>query len=240
MISKKITPITDQEIASLKESALFLEKDKLKFSARLMVIGGLVTEEQLREVAKLALRYGDGTVHLTTRQGIEIPHIPYEKLHLFRRAVEKSSLQSARSGKCVRAVVACPGTYCKFGSIDTQGLAVDIYERFGERKNLPHKFKIAVSGCRHCCSKPHENDLGVMGAGGYVVFVGGMAGKTPRWGDKLPISTISIKEKTKLFKTIDAVLSWYTKNGNDKERLGTTIERVGLTSLLEKLKIKPK
>ncbi|MDR2761213.1 MAG: hypothetical protein LBB88_01275 [Planctomycetaceae bacterium] len=225
-------PISDQEIAKLKESALFSEKGKTKFSSRLLVIGGLLTAEQLREIAKLASRYGDGSVHLTTRQGVEIPHIPYEKLNLFQRALEKSSVKPAQSGKCVRAITACPGSYCKFGTIDTQQLAKELFKKFGKRKNLPHKFKIAVSGCRHCCSKPHENDLGVMGIGKFAVFVGGMAGKTPRWGDKLPFE---IKEKSKLFNIVNAVINWYEKNGNDKERFGATIERVGLANLIDEL-----
>ncbi|MDR2642880.1 MAG: hypothetical protein LBC74_08800 [Planctomycetaceae bacterium] len=227
------SPISDQEIAKLKESALFSEKGKTKFSSRILVIGGFLTAEQLREIATFATRYGDGTVHLTTRQGVEIPHISYEKLSLFKRAIEKSSLRSAQSGKCVRAITACPGTYCKFGTIDTQLLAQELFKRFGNRKNLPHKFKIAVSGCKHCCSKPQENDLGVMGVGNFAVFVGGMAGKTPRWGDRL---SFDIKEKSKLFNIIDAIIKWYENNGNDKERFGTTIERVGLTNLLEYLK----
>ncbi|MDR2170009.1 MAG: hypothetical protein LBP59_07705 [Planctomycetaceae bacterium] len=232
MKNQKSESIPEQEIAKLKESALFLEKGKTKFSSRLLVIGGLLTAGQLREIANFATRYGDGTVHLTTRQGVEIPHIPYEKLHLFRRAVDKSSLQPAQSGKCVRAITACPGTYCKFGTIDTQLLAKELFKKFGKRKNLPHKFKIAVSGCKHCCSKPQENDLGVMGVGNFAVFVGGMAGKTPRWGNRLPFD---VKEKSKLFKIINAAIKWYEKNGNIKERFGATIERIGLENLLDEL-----
>ncbi|MDR2346542.1 MAG: hypothetical protein LBE18_10785 [Planctomycetaceae bacterium] len=234
MPKKTQTQVSDLEIASLKESALFSEKGKTKFSSRILVIGGSLTSEQLREIAKFASRYGDGTVHLTTRQGVEIPHIPYEKLPLFRKAIEKSSIKPAQSGKCVRAITACPGSYCKFGTIDTQQLAKEIFKRFGNRKNLPHKFKIAVSGCRHCCSKPQENDLGVMGVGKFAMFVGGMAGKTPRWGDRLPFD---IKEKSKLFNIINAVITWYENNGNDKERFGVTIERLGLTRLLDTLKM---
>jgi dissimilatory sulfite reductase (desulfoviridin) alpha/beta subunit len=231
---KKSLPIQipDQEITKLKESALFVEKGKTKFSSRLLVIGGQLTAQQLRHIATLSARYGDGTIHLTTRQGVEIPHISYEKLRLFQNAIAKSPLQAAQSGKCVRAITACPGTYCKFGTIDTQKVAAEIFKRFGNRKNLPHKFKIAVSGCRHCCSKPQENDLGVMGVGKYAVFVGGMAGKTPRWGNRLPFD---IKEKNELFKIIDAAIKWYNKNGNEKERFGATIERIGFDQLLKTL-----
>ena len=110
---------------------------------------------------------------------------------------------------------------------------MEIFKRFGKRKNLPHKFKIAVGGCRHCCAKPQENDLGVMGvSGGFAVFVGGMAGKTSRWGDRLPFI---VKNKTALWKLIGAVIDWFAKYGQPKERFGTTIERIGLQRLLDDL-----
>jgi dissimilatory sulfite reductase (desulfoviridin) alpha/beta subunit len=228
-------PPTDIEIAELKESAIFAEKGAELFTVRFLVVGGLMTPEKLRSVADIAKRFGDGTIHLTTRQSVEIPHIPYKKLPKLREAVKKSPLEPARSGKCVRGIVACPGTYCKLGSIDTQGLAQTLFKKFGKRKNLPHKFKIAVSGCKHCCSKPQENDLGVMGVDkGFAIFVGGMAGKTPRWGDKLPIT---VQAQNELLEMIKKVIDWYEANGNDNERFGAAIERVGLPYLLETLEI---
>ena len=225
-------PNNDQ-IVTLKSSGMFAEKDKAHFSVRFLVVGGFMTAEDLNTIVKLAKKYGDGTVHLTTRQGIEITHVPYEKLSLLQKAVEKSELTLAPSGPCVRSVVACPGTWCKFGLIDTQKIAEEIFKRFGKRNNLPHKFKIAVGGCRHCCAKPQENDLGVMGvAGGYAVFVGGMAGKTPRWADRLPCV---VQKKADLWKWIKAVIDWYGKHGHPKERFGATIERMGLQRLLDDL-----
>ncbi|MDR1270556.1 MAG: hypothetical protein LBK82_13625 [Planctomycetaceae bacterium] len=46
----------------------------------------------------MAKRYGNGTVHLTIRQGFEIPHIPYEKLPLMWKSVEKLPIEPTRSG----------------------------------------------------------------------------------------------------------------------------------------------
>jgi len=228
-----INTISEQEIATLKSAGMFAEKGKTHFSVRFLVVGGHLTTEQLNTLAKLAKKYGEGVVHLTTRQGIEIPHVPYEKLMPLQKALEKSELKSAPSGPCVRAVVACPGTWCKFGLIDTQKIAGEIFRRFGKKKNLPHKFKIAVGGCRHCCSKPQENDLGVMGtAGGYAIFVGGMAGKTPRWADRLPFI---VKDKTALWKLLGAIIGWFEQHGNPKVRFGATIERIGLHRLLDDL-----
>ncbi|MDR0522695.1 MAG: hypothetical protein LBH00_12715 [Planctomycetaceae bacterium] len=231
------TPLSVEEIASLKASAVFLEKQKrgkpAQFSVRFLVVGGKVSADDLRSAAALAKRYGDGTVHLTTRQGFEIPHVPYGKLDAFRKAAAEAGLKQALSGPCVRSITACPGTWCRFGSIDTQAIAQMIFRKFGKRGNLPHKFKIAVGGCRHCCSKPQENDLGVMGSGGcFILFAGGMAGKTPRWGDKLPAV---IKTKKELLETIGHVIAWYSACGNPKERFGATIERAGLENLLRYL-----
>ncbi|MDR3183392.1 MAG: hypothetical protein LBT89_10855 [Planctomycetaceae bacterium] len=228
-----VCEITPEEITALKASAIFAEKDKQHFSARFLVVGGLYSAEKLRTAAALAKRYGSGEVHFTTRQGFEIPHIPYAKLQRFREAVKKTPLEPARSGACVRGITACPGTYCKFGTIDTQGTAQAVFKKFGKRGKLPHKFKIAVGGCRHCCSKPQENDLGIMGvAGAYAIFVGGMAGKTPRWADRLPNT---VKTQKELLQIIGKIIDWYAANGNTKERFGAVIERIGLAKLIESL-----
>ena len=67
---------TEQEITSYKSSGIFAEKGKTHFSVRFLVIGGYVTADKLAVIAKLSKKFGDGAVHLTTRQGIEIPHVP--------------------------------------------------------------------------------------------------------------------------------------------------------------------
>ena len=72
--------------------------------------------------------------------------------------------------------------------------------------------------------------------GGYAVFVGGMAGKTPRWADRLPFV---IEKNTSLWKLIGKIIDWFNKHGNPKERFGATIERLGLQSLLDDLGIPP-
>ena len=66
----------------------------------------------------------------------------------------------------VRPVVACKGTTCQYGLIDTVAFSRTIHERFYKGWHdvrLPHKFKIAVGGCPNNCVKPDLNDLGVIG-----------------------------------------------------------------------------
>jgi dissimilatory sulfite reductase (desulfoviridin) alpha/beta subunit/TusA-related sulfurtransferase len=63
-----------------------------------------------------------------------------------------------------RGIVACPGTaVCTSAIMETKGLAAELDSSYF-RRPAPHKFKIGVSGCPNSCSKPIENDVGVMGA----------------------------------------------------------------------------
>jgi dissimilatory sulfite reductase (desulfoviridin) alpha/beta subunit len=221
---------THEELQALKAQAMIPEKGGEQFSIRLGVVGGHMDAAQLHAVASLAERFGDGSVHFTTRQGVEIPHVSFENLNPLRAALEGAGLRLAATGRCVRSIVACPGSYCVHGAIDSQGLAKMLYARVGSRKELPHKFKIGIAGCLNGCTKPNENDLGIMGrAKGFTVFVGGKMGKHPRWADILPLD---ITSEDLLFKVVESVIDWFAAEGTPGERFGSTIDRVGLDKLV--------
>jgi dissimilatory sulfite reductase (desulfoviridin) alpha/beta subunit len=225
--------LSTEELQTLKSQAMIAEKGGERFSVRLAVTGGNLGAADLRTIATIADRFGAGSVHLTTRQGVEISHVPFDNLAPLRVALEEAGLKLAATGRCVRGIVACPGSSCPRGLIDSQGLAQRLRARVGGRSGLPHKFKIAVSGCPHGCTKPRENDLGVMGQGkAFVVFVGGKMGLEPRWGDQLPLT---IRDESQLFVVVDSVIDWFAAHGQPGERFGATIERVGLEKLIEYL-----
>jgi dissimilatory sulfite reductase (desulfoviridin) alpha/beta subunit len=63
----------------------------------------------------------------------------------------------------VRTVTACQGAaVCPSALIETTDLAEDLSARYFGRE-LPHKFKIGITGCKNNCLKAEENDLGVKG-----------------------------------------------------------------------------
>lgn len=222
--------LSADELKTLKNRAMMAEKAEGLFSVRVGVVGGHLEAEHLKIIAELADRFADAKVHLTTRQGVEIPHVPYPNLEPLREALEQAGLRLASAGKCVRGIVACPGTYCKFGQFDTQSLAQRLHDRFGGRDGLPHKFKISIAGCRHGCTKPQENDLGIMGsAAGFLVFVGGKMGKSPRFADQLPIT---IADEAALVSVMESVLDWYIAHGKMGERFGSTLDRLGKEGFL--------
>ena len=152
---------------SLKNGGFMRQVQRNHFSLRLKVVGGNLTAEQLAHIANISKKYGDGHVHLTSRQGLEIPFIKLLDVEAVKAELESGGVYTGVCGPRVRTVTACQGSeICPSGCIDTYQLAVEISERYFGRE-LPHKFKFGVTGCMNNCLKAEENDMGVKG--GYTI-----------------------------------------------------------------------
>ena len=68
------------DYATLKKGGFMRQKQKNNFSLRLACVGGALTAENLKKIAEVAEKYGDGYVHLTSRQGVEIPFIKLDQI----------------------------------------------------------------------------------------------------------------------------------------------------------------
>jgi anaerobic sulfite reductase subunit C len=151
------------DLAELKKVGMIQQKQKEYFSLRLHVIGGDLTTIELAKIVEVANKYGKGQVHLSTRQGLEIPNIHHTTLIQARQELESVGLKMGACGPRIRIVVACPGSdTCRWGIIDTKKMAKNLDSKYF-RQDTPHKFKFAVTGCPHNCAKASENDIGVMG-----------------------------------------------------------------------------
>ncbi len=152
------------DYAALKKGGFMRQKQKGYFSLRLQVVGGALTAENLKKIQEVADRYGHGYVHLTSRQGVEIPFIKYEDIEEVRAELAKGGCKPGVCGPRVRTVTACQGSaVCPSGNIDAYKIAEELDKRYYARE-LPHKFKFGVTGCQNNCLKAEENDLGVKGA----------------------------------------------------------------------------
>jgi len=152
---------------TLKNGGFMRQVQKNNFSLRLKVVGGNLTADQLLAIADISKKYGDGHIHLTSRQGVEIPFIKLADVEKVKAELEAGGVNTGVCGPRVRTVTACQGdAICPSGCIDTYPIAVEISERYFGRE-LPHKFKFGVTGCVNNCLKAEENDLGVKG--GYAI-----------------------------------------------------------------------
>ena len=82
----------------LKKGGFMRQRQKDHFSMRLKSVGGHFTAAQLGTVQKVAEQYGKGYVHLTSRQGIEIPFIRIEDIAT-RSEMEKARFYRVKQGK---------------------------------------------------------------------------------------------------------------------------------------------
>lgn len=147
----------------LKSGGFMRQLQQDQFALRLRIVGGRVEADQLRVLADAAEKYGDGHIHLTSRQGVEIPFVNFDDIDDIGHDLEGVDLRRGTCGPRVRGVVACQGnTLCPRGLVDPQNLAKKIDEKYFAA-DAPHKFKIAVTGCPASCLKPQENDFGIMG-----------------------------------------------------------------------------
>ena len=151
------------DYGTLKKGGFMRQKQKNNFSLRLRVVGGNLTAKQLSKIAEVSEKFGDGYVHLTSRQSVEIPFIKLDDIDNVKNALAEGDVEPGVCGPRVRTVTACQGNaICPSGCIDTYALAKELDERYFARE-LPHKFKFGITGCQNNCLKAEENDLGIKG-----------------------------------------------------------------------------
>ncbi len=216
-----------EQIAALRVRGALIEKSKGFFIVRLGLVGGSCTPGLLRGAAELAERFGNGSIHLTTRQSIEIQNVPEEVIHHALVHMDTLGLSSANSGERVRTIVACPGhPVCRFSTGDTQSLAQSIHSHFRNYEGLHTKVKVSITGCPNSCAKPQENDIGIMTMGprGYKLFIGGRIGKKPSLA--VPLDYYAVNEDA-VIGFVARTLDWLAERGKPKERFATLLERVG-------------
>ena len=147
----------------LKKGGCMRQKQKDCFAMRSKSVGGHFTAAQLDTVQKVAERFGKGYVHLTSRQGIEIPYIKLQDIDAVKATLKQGGVEVGVCGPRVRTITACQGAAtCPSGLIDTVKLANEFDKRYGGRE-LPHKFKFGFTGCHNNCLKAEENDMGIKG-----------------------------------------------------------------------------
>ncbi len=180
------------------------------YVVRLTLPPGFVPAEALRVVADLAEKYGDGRVHLTVRQTIEIPGVHPDRLEDLLEELRERGLEPGSTGPRVRQVTCCPGAdTCPNALARTVPLARRLHEEFVDVW-VPAKVKIAVSGCPRGCTRPEDNDVGVigLGEGRWRVLAGGVD-----LGD--------YEGEDEVVEVIEDVLAWYSSNAP----LGTRLKR---------------
>ena len=160
----------DVNTKKLKKNAFRVTKERGLTASRVRVPGGHLDAKYLSMIQEIAETYGDGSVHMTVRQGFEIPGIRYEDMdkvnELLQPIIEGLKINQPEPGKGysssgTRNISACVGNkVCPYACYDTSEFAFKI-----EKAIFPDDLhvKVALTGCPNDCAKVRMHDFGIMG-----------------------------------------------------------------------------
>jgi nitrite reductase (NADH) large subunit len=188
--------------------------------------GGLTNPRELRAIADVAEKYDAPMVKVTGGQRLDIFGIRKEDLPAVWADLGAAGMVSGHAyGKSLRTVKTCVGSeWCRFGTQDSTGLGVKI-EQMTWGSWMPHKFKIAVSGCPRNCAEATIKDFGVVCVdSGYELHVGGNGGIKVRVTDLL----CKVATEDEALEHCAAFIQLYREQAHYLERTAPWIERVGL------------
>ncbi len=188
--------------------------------------GGVTTPDELRAIADAADKFGARLVKVTGGQRIDLFGIHKEDLPAIWGDLNAAGMVSGHAyGKSLRTVKTCVGSdWCRFGTQDSTGLGIRI-EQMTWGSWMPHKFKIAVSGCPRNCAESTIKDFGVICVdSGYELMVGGNGGIKLRGTDLL----CKVATEAEAMAICAAFVQFYREDAWYLERTAPWIERVGL------------
>lgn len=155
---------------TLQKNAFRVTKKRGLTAVRIRVPGGHLNVNYLDIIKEIANKYGNGTVHMTTRQGFEIPDIDMKYMPEINKLIQpiieglginQEVKNSGYPAAGTRNITACIGNrVCPFANYDTTALAKKI-----EKAIFPNDYhvKVALTGCPNDCMKVRMHDFGIIG-----------------------------------------------------------------------------
>ncbi|KEI02956.1 sulfite reductase subunit C [Clostridium botulinum] len=160
----------DINTKALIKSAYRVTKERGITALRVRVPGGHLPVKYFDIIKNIAEEYGNGDVHITTRQGFQIMGIDMNDIpkinKIIQPVIEGLDINQERPNQGYSAVgtrnmSACIGNkVCKFANYNTTKFAKRI-----EKAIFPNNYhvKIALTGCPNDCIKSRMHDFGIIG-----------------------------------------------------------------------------
>ncbi len=188
--------------------------------------GGITNPRELRAIADVVEKYEARMVKVTGGQRLDIFGIKKEDLPAVWADLNAAGMVSGHAyGKSLRTVKTCVGSeWCRFGTQDSTGLGVKL-EQMSWGSWMPHKFKMAVSGCPRNCAEATIKDFGVICVdSGYELHIGGNGGIKVRVTDLLT----RVETEEDALELSAAFVQLYREDAWYLERTAPWVERKGL------------
>ncbi|HFE38589.1 MAG TPA: NAD(P)/FAD-dependent oxidoreductase, partial [Gammaproteobacteria bacterium] len=195
--------------------------------------GGVTNPNELRAIADIADKYEVPTVKVTGGQRIDLLGVKKQDLPLMWKDLNDAGMVSGHAyGKSLRTIKTCVGEqWCRFGTQDSTAMGIRL-EQLTWGSWMPHKYKIAVSGCPRNCAEATIKDFGVVAVdSGWELHVGGNGGIKVRATDLL----CKVTTEDEVVEYCQAFTQLYREEANYLDRTAPWIERVGLTYVKQEI-----
>lgn len=216
---------------------IYEQRESGAYMLRLRMPAGGVLPHQLKRLGEVATAFGNGVLHVTTRQDFQVHRVPLDSIYLALLSLLEAGLSTkGGGGNTVRNITACSDSgVCATGIFDVAPYAVAVTERMLTDRisfELPRKYKIAFSACSRDCAGATVNDVGFVarrqnGGDGFAVYLGGGMGARSRVANLLH----AFVPASDAYLVAEAVKRVFDKNGDRKNknqaRLRFLVERVG-------------
>lgn len=210
----------DQFRAQRLRRGIYSQRQAGVHMIRTKVPGGILTAEQMDQLASIADEFAGGKGHLTTRQNIQYHFVPLPQVPpLLHKLADVRLTTREACYNTVRNITACPLS----GVLEDEVFDVHPYAQrlafaFLHQEltdSLPRKFKIALSGCKEDCTLGGIHDVGLRavirdGQRGFRMVVGGGLGPLPVEA-QLQDEFVPVE---RLVNKVEAVIRVFSKYGN--------------------------
>jgi nitrite reductase (NADH) large subunit len=197
------------------------------------MFGGMCTPDQLRTIANVADKFKVPEMKVTGGQRIDMFGVPKENLPAMWKDLSEAGFVSGHAyGKAMRTCKTCVGdSWCRMGTQDSTHLGIKL-EELTWGSWMPHKYKLAVSGCPRNCAEATIKDFGVVCVeSGYEIHVAGNGGIKVRVTDFL----VKVDTEEEVLEYCGAFSQLYREDAHYLERTAPWIERVGLEKVKKEI-----
>ena len=237
--------LPDEEFRALRlMNGLYIQRQAPML--RVAIPYGLMSSDQLRQLAHIARTYDKGYGHFTTRTNIQYNWPTLESVPDILADLAKVQMHAIQtSGNCIRNTTTDPYAGVNANEIEDPRPYCEIIRQWStlhpEFAYLPRKFKIAFTGGPEDRAASQVHDIGLhivkndAGEVGFEVLVGGGLGRTPVIGKVVK----PFLAKEDLLSYLDAILRVYNLNGRRdnkyKARIKIMVKALGIEEIAKRV-----
>ena len=212
---------------------------------RVKVPGGRITPPQLEAIADVTEQYAQvGHANITTRQSIQIHHVPLQHTPEAMRRLARAGLTTREAcSNTIRNITACSlAGVCPREHVDVREHVDGVMRHFLRNpltQQMPRKFKIAFSGCESDCAQTLLHDAGLVatvrdGKQGFIVKSAGGLGHKPHEA----IVVDEFVPESELVFALEALVTLHNKYSDRtkraRSRIKFLVERFGADGFRER------